>query len=117
MKTTLVLTSLVLFVAACGSNGAHTNDPDIHADGRPKGEQLIAGSDCLSCHKDEEQLVGPAYKAVAERYAGKADAVQLLAGKIIKGGSGNWGQTPMTPHPGISQDDAEEMVRYILSKK
>ena len=39
----------------------------------------------------------------------------MLAEKIIKGGTGNWGQIPMTPHPNISQADAEKMAMYVLS--
>ncbi len=40
-----------------------------------------------------------------------------LTGKVIKGGAGNWGQIPMTPHPQLSKKDVSEMVRYILSLK
>ncbi|MDB5120152.1 MAG: cytochrome [Sphingobacteriales bacterium] len=80
-----------------------------------KGKALIAKSDCLGCHKLDEKLVGPAYKAVAEKYT-SAD-IDKLAGKIIAGGAGNWGEVPMSPHPAISKDDAKEMVKYILSLK
>jgi cytochrome c len=38
----------------------------------------------------------------------------LLAQKIIKGGSGNWGETAMSAHPQISQSDAEEITRYLF---
>ena len=41
----------------------------------------------------------------------------MLAGKIINGGQGNWGEVPMSAHPQISQADAEEMVKYILTIK
>jgi cytochrome c len=41
----------------------------------------------------------------------------MLAGKVIGGGKGNWGEIPMTPHPNVSQGDAEAMVSYILSMK
>lgn len=117
MKTALFLLSL-LMLAACGSNGSHANDPSIHPAGKgSKGQQLVAGSDCLSCHQEKDPMVGPSYQAVAQRYDGKPDAVTTLAQKVIKGGSGNWGQTPMTPHPALSTEDAEEMVRYVLSVK
>jgi cytochrome c len=80
-----------------------------------KGLALIAKSDCLTCHKIEEPMTGPSYRAIAEKYAGAPnDVITALAGTIIKGGSGNWGNVPMTPHPSLSQDDAETMVRYIL---
>jgi cytochrome c len=83
-----------------------------------KGLGLIAKSDCLTCHKVEEKLVGPSYREVAEKYADAPnDVVTALANKIIKGGVGNWGNVPMLPHPAISQEDAETMVRYILLLK
>jgi len=82
-----------------------------------KGAKLIAGSDCLACHQEEKKLVGPAYVEVADKYAFNDKNVDYLAGKIIEGGSGVWGQVPMTPHPNISKADAQDMARYILSLK
>lgn len=80
-----------------------------------KGLALVAQSDCLTCHKVEDQMTGPSYRAIAEKYAGAPnEVISALAGTIIKGGVGNWGNVPMTPHPSLSQDDAETMVRYIL---
>lgn len=80
-----------------------------------KGKNLIAKSDCLACHKDDAKLVGPAYIDVAKKYEATDANIAKLADKIIKGGAGAWGQIPMSPHPGVSQGDAKEMVKYILS--
>lgn len=80
-----------------------------------KGAQLIAQSDCLTCHKEHDKLVGPAYADVAKKYS-SAD-VDKLVDKVIKGGSGNWGDVPMTPHPSLPVSDAKEMVNYILTIK
>lgn len=82
-----------------------------------KGLVLIAGSDCLTCHKIEEKNIGPAYRDVAAKYEPTEANISMLAGKIIKGGKGNWGEIPMTPHPQLSQADAEQMVKYILLLK
>ncbi len=79
------------------------------------GAKLIAGSDCLACHKDDQKLVGPAYKDVAAKYEFTDENVDYLAGKIIKGSVGVWGQIPMPPHDGMSKEDAQEMARYVLS--
>ncbi len=81
------------------------------------GAELIKKSDCLSCHKEDVKLLGPAYQEVAAKYPATEENIELLAGKIIKGGSGNWGDIPMAPHPTISENDAKEMVKYILSLK
>ena len=82
-----------------------------------KGLALIAGSDCLTCHKVAEKNIGPAYQDVAAKYENTDDNIEMLAGKIIKGGSGNWGAIPMTAHANLSQEDAEAMVKYILLLK
>jgi len=83
-----------------------------------KGIALIAKTDCLTCHKIDEPFTGPSYSDVANKYSGLPDTiVSHLAGKIIKGGNGVWGQALMTPHPTISKEDAEAMVRYVLLLK
>ncbi len=80
-----------------------------------KGQQLISTSDCLTCHKVDAKIVGPAYIDVANKYEATEENIEMLAGKIINGGSGSWGEIPMAPHTALSTDDAEEMVKYILS--
>jgi cytochrome c len=55
---------------------------------------------------------------IAARYdSTKAGTVEHLAQKVITGGKGSWGDVPMTPHPGLSKQDAEELVKYVLSYK
>jgi cytochrome c len=82
-----------------------------------KGETLISKSDCFACHKVNEKLLGPSYKDVANKYANTKANVDYLVSKIKNGGSGVWGAIPMSPHPALSDDDAEAMVHYILSLK
>jgi cytochrome c len=90
-----------------------TQNPDYKA-----GLALIAQSDCLTCHSVNDKINGPAYKDVATKYANAGDTiVSHLAKKIIDGGAGVWGEVPMTPHPQISQADAEQMVKYVLLLK
>jgi cytochrome c len=85
--------------------------------GSAKGEQLISSSDCLTCHKVDAKIVGPSYVDVANKYEATEANIEMLAGKIINGGSGSWGEIPMAPHAALSTDDAKEMVKYILSLK
>lgn len=82
---------------------------------RTRGEILISENDCKSCHKIKEKSIGPSYQQVAMRYKERADAIDYLSGKIINGGAGNWGEQAMSAHPELSKEDAEEIVRYILS--
>lgn len=87
-----------------------TQNPDYQ-----KGLTLVAKNKCLTCHSINEVVTGPPYSEIAKKYAGMPDTiVSHLARKIISGGSGVWGQIFMTPHPDLSKEDAETMVRYIL---
>jgi cytochrome c len=79
------------------------------------GKRLIEESDCKSCHLIDQKSAGPSYKDVALRYRDEQDAVNRLAEKIIKGGSGQWGTIEMAAHPQIAVDDARKMVEYILT--
>lgn len=78
-------------------------------------EDLLAANDCAACHQEKESIIGPSYIQIAKRYSSKD--ISILAEKIIKGGKGNWGETPMTAHPGLSELEATEMVNYILKMK
>lgn len=79
--------------------------------------ELVGKNGCLTCHQVDTKVIGPAYIDVAAKYENTPANVKMLATKIIKGGSGVWGNIPMTAHPDLSQADAEEMVRYILQFK
>ena len=81
------------------------------------GMTLMTKSDCLACHKVDQKVVGPAYADVADKYEFNDKNVDYLAQKIIKGGAGVWGEIPMPPHADMSENDAKEMARYVLSLK
>lgn len=120
----IVLAAAVIY--ACGSNKETTNQedygtPDESAapvaavDVVAQGESLVNASDCKTCHHKTNKLIGPAHTDVAKKYDFTAANVTLLANKIINGGSGVWGEVPMTAHPDLSVADAEKMARYVLS--
>ena len=88
---------------------------DSAAAGKHEGLALIEGADCLTCHKMDVRVVGPSYQEVADKYT--AGDLDMLASKIIDGGKGNWGEIPMTPHSGMSKDNAKKMVEYIMTLK
>ena len=71
----------------------------------------------MACHAVDKKLVGPSYKAVADKYRGQTDAADKLAKKIRAGGAGVWGAIPMPPHPQVSEADAKTMATYILNTK
>lgn len=88
---------------------------DSAAAGKHEGLALIEGADCLTCHKMDVRVVGPSYQEVADKYT--AGDLDMLASKIIDGGKGNWGEIPMTPHAGMSKENAKKMVEYIMTLK
>ena len=71
--------------------------------------------DCKGCHKVDEKSVGPAFTAVSQRYQKDPKAPDYLAQKVIKGGSGAWGQVAMAAHPDLKPDDAKQIISWILS--
>ncbi|MFM7431649.1 MAG: c-type cytochrome [Flammeovirgaceae bacterium] len=89
--------------------------PDVAADAITQGESLVKASDCKTCHHTVNKIIGPSHTDVAKKYEFSKANVELLAGKIIKGGSGVWGEIPMAAHADITQADAEKMARYVLS--
>ena len=96
----------VVLAAAMAFAGA------AHAD-----NALTKKYNCVACHAEGAKKVGPSYKDVAKKYAGKADAVAYLSGKIKSGGKGVWGPIPMPPHPQVADADAKAMAEYILALK
>lgn len=80
-------------------------------------EAIVKKARCVACHAVDKKLVGPAYKDVAARYRGDAGAPARLAAKVRAGGSGNWGDIPMLPHPSdkISDADLAAAIDWILA--
>ena len=78
---------------------------------------LAQKKNCMACHAIDKKLVGPSYKDVAAKYAGQKDAVDKLAQKVVKGGSGTWGAVPMPANPQVTEAEAKQLVGWILTQK
>jgi cytochrome c len=124
----LFLLPILFFVVACGGgSGSKTEEPkkegakseDLSKNPvYQKGLELVTKNDCFTCHQIDDKLNGPPYRQVANKYAGMPDTIVAhLAKKVISGGSGVWGEVMMTPHPALSETDAEAIVKYILLLK
>ena len=99
----LIFSVTLVFIAANAVAQANTN-----------AVKLANQFGCTSCHNAEVKLVGPAFKSVAEKYAGQADAVDTLVKKVTNGGSGNWGRIPMPAHPQVGADNIKTLVEWVL---
>lgn len=78
---------------------------------------LAKAKNCMTCHAIANKVVGPAYKDVAAKYAGQKDAEAKLVQKVLKGGSGVWGQVPMPANSQVSEAEAHTLVKWVLSQK
>ena len=72
---------------------------------------------CMACHAVDKKVLGPAFKDVAAKYAGQKDAADKLAAKVVKGGSGTWGNIPMPANPQVTDAEAKQLVGWILTLK
>lgn len=79
--------------------------------------ELAKAKNCLNCHGVDKKIVGPAYKDVAAKYAGDEAAEDKLVKKVLAGGAGVWGKTPMPANKQVSEADAHKLVQWILSLK
>ena len=77
-------------------------------------KKLIKNNGCLACHSVKLKVLGPSFIDIANKYENNISSQQILVQKIKKGGSGNWGNIPMMPHPNITNDELNMMVRWIL---
>ncbi|MFM2075570.1 MAG: hypothetical protein RJB34_1875 [Pseudomonadota bacterium] len=76
---------------------------------------LAAKSACLACHAVDKKMVGPAYKDVAAKHKGQADAVDKVAARIKSGGSGMYGPIPMPPQSNLKPDELKLLAQWILA--
>lgn len=129
MKKIIITSAIALVLIACGGSG--TENKEAVKEETKKEEATTSISDdpvyqeglalvakpenlCLTCHKVDEKLTGPAYRDVANKYENTPENVKMLTEKVLKGGSGVWGDVAMVPAPGLNATDAEKMVKYIL---
>lgn len=99
--------AVAAFVAACGmlTIGA----PAVAS------QQLAKDKNCLACHAIDKKLVGPSYKDIAAKYKGDKNAQAALVKKVREGGVGVFGQIPMPANPQVNEQEAQTLVKWILS--
>jgi cytochrome c len=69
---------------------------------------------CTTCHGEVNRIVGPGFREIASKYAGRADVETYLAGKIRSGGQGLWGAIPMPPQT-LPEADARTLAQWLAS--
>lgn len=91
--------------AAAQAAAAPAGGPDIGG--------MLARNTCTACHAMDRKLVGPSFREVVAKHAGRAEAVEYLAQRIKGGSSGVWGQIPMPPQA-ISTQDAQTLAQWLV---
>ncbi len=129
MKKVLLSMAIAALLIACGGGESEKKTPfEVKTDAKSdvtespdykKGMAIVAKQEnlCLTCHKVDEKLVGPAYRDVANKYESNDETINKLAEKVVKGGKGVWGEVPMPENKVISLEDAKAAVKYVLMLK
>jgi cytochrome c len=92
-------------------------DPKAEAAAILEGARLVQPSGCMACHQENEKVLGPAFKAVAQKYKNDPATVKKLVEKVYNGGSGVWGDYAMAAQSHLKKDQIEKMVKWVLSLK
>ncbi|WP_395340007.1 c-type cytochrome [Ningiella sp. W23] len=102
-KASASLSSAAL-VASNHESGA-PNYPDV--------EPLLVKNTCVACHKAEQRVIGPSFKAIAKRGYSDERIVELIYSPEPQ----NWPEfaTPMPPMPQVPEDEALAIAAWINS--
>ncbi len=76
---------------------------------------LASKSACMACHAVDKKLVGPAFKDVAAKHKGQADALEKVSARIKSGGSGIYGPVPMPAQAQLKDDELKLLAGWILA--
>lgn len=80
--------------------------------------ELATKRNCVFCHERESDGLGPSLKEIAEEYAERVEAEEILLRKVYEGGVGKWGGTMMPSQvPPSNREEIQSLVRYILQQK
>jgi len=80
----------------------------------PNPQELIKRQACVACHAVNTRIIGPGFAEIGAKHAARADAEAYLTGKIKQGGVGVWGQIPMPAQPGLKDEEAAVLAKWIL---
>lgn len=98
MKIALIAAALMAFAGTASAAG-----------------EPAAAKVCLGCHQVNQKVFGPAFKDVADKYRGNANAEAHIVGVIQNGSKGVWTTFTMTPQKQVSPEDAKTLAKWIMS--
>ena len=84
----------------------------------PKGERLALQNGCLTCHRVHQDLVGPSFVHIAQRYKGD---ILYIQEQIKQGSKGKWQQFHGAIMPAFAQkiplEEREILAAWIAAQK
>ncbi len=98
---------------------AAASAPAAQAAGAPAAvdvSKLLADGGCLACHANDKAVFGPAYRDVAARYRGDANALATVGAHIRDGGQGRWGSSAMPANPTLTPEQTTALASYVLKQ-
>lgn len=115
---TNVIPAIAYYLAVNYGTGAPAQasaPPQIPPPSEMSVEKMATIYGCLSCHKENVKVVGPAYKDVRAKYLHDPDAIEKIMAQIRHGGTGKWGTAVMPPFTAVSDADARRLAQWIMS--
>lgn len=94
MKSIVIAAVAAVAIGAAGSASAS--------------EAQAKSAGCMTCHDVSAKKMGPAFKEVAAKYKGKADAAAMLEAKLA-GAKGH-------PEVKAKGDDLKSIVKWVLAQ-
>lgn len=109
-----------IVITSCGRSKEKTSSGTEETGNKDlaEGKALFAREDCGGCHAESSAIIGPSFRQLAAEYESSEANISHLAYKVIIGvkpNEGIWGSREMTPHPQLKREDAEKIVKYMLS--
>ncbi len=81
----------------------------------PPGLAMMRSSDCFNCHSVNQKVVGPPLLEIANRYRDQPAALEASVQRVLNGSTGVWGEVPMLAHSQHSEQEVDQMVRWIYA--
>ena len=116
------MSSTLRWIAQVSFAAALVAAPLAHALDADGAKALARQNNCLKCHAIDKDKDGPAYKKVAEKYKGKANAEQRLIEHITSGEKAKFPDGHEEEHkivktsPPKDMDQIRNLVQWILAQ-
>lgn len=75
---------------------------------------LMASSNCFTCHKAKEKLIGPSFEEIANQYSPTPENKEYLTQKIRMGSTGVWSDEIMPAQPELKTDQIMQMLEWVF---